>query len=113
MTKSLTKNIFSLFAITAVLFISSSAFAQDAMTAEAAQMSTRGWVAISGAIAIGLAVLGGALAQGRAAAAALEGIARNPASAGKIFTPMLLGLALVESLVIMGFLIAFLIIQKI
>ena len=113
MTKSLTKNIFSLFAITTVLLVSSSAFAEGAMTAEAAQMSTRGWVAISAAMAIGLAVIGGALAQGKAAAAALEGIARNPASAGKIFTPMILGLALVESLVIFALLIAFQLVGKI
>jgi F-type H+-transporting ATPase subunit c len=31
---------------------------------------------------------------------ALEGIARNPGAADKLFTPMLLALALMESLVI-------------
>lgn len=69
--------------------------------------------AISGGIAIGLAVLGGATGQGRAAAAALEGISRNPGAASRIQTPMILGLALIESLVLFAFVIAFLLQGKI
>ena len=37
----------------------------------------------------------------------LEGIARNPNASGKLFTPMILGLALIESLVIYALVIAF------
>jgi len=66
------------------------------------------YLAIGSGLAMGLAALGGALGQGRAAAAALEGIARNPGATNKIFTPMLLGLAFVESLVLFTLLIAFL-----
>ena len=51
-------------------------------------------------IAIALAAVGGTFAQSRAASVALEGIARNPSAADKIMTPMILGLALMESLVI-------------
>lgn len=69
--------------------------------------------AIGAALAIGLAVLGGGLAQGRAAAAALEGISRNPGAAPRIQTPMILGLALIESLVLFAFIIAFLLTGKI
>ena len=43
------------------------------------------------------------MAQGRAAAAAYDGICRNPGAAEKVFTPMILGLALIESLVLLGF----------
>lgn len=61
-------------------------------------------------IAIGfgvpIAVLSGAIGQGKAAAAALEGIARQPEAAGKIQTAMIIGLALIESLVIYALLIA-------
>jgi F-type H+-transporting ATPase subunit c len=64
-------------------------------------------IAIGMALAIGLAALGGGLGQGRAAAAALEGICRNPSAAQKVFTPMLLGLAFIESLVIFALVIAF------
>jgi len=76
-------------------------------------MEGSGILALSAAIAIGLAALGGTLGQSKAAAAALEGIARNPEAQNKIMTPMILALALIESLVIFGFVIAFLIQGKI
>ncbi|MCX8052373.1 MAG: ATP synthase F0 subunit C [Armatimonadetes bacterium] len=53
-----------------------------------------------------IAVLGGAAAQGKAASAALEGIARQPEAAGKIQIAMIIGLALIESLVIYALLIS-------
>ena len=65
------------------------------------------WAAAGAGMAIGLGVLGGGLGQGRAAAAALEGISRNPGAAPRIQTPMILGLALIESLVLLAFVIAF------
>jgi F-type H+-transporting ATPase subunit c len=55
------------------------------------------------ALAFGIAALGGALGQSRAASSALEGISRNPGAYGNIFTPMVLSLALIESLVILAF----------
>ncbi len=75
-------------------------------------MNANSWVVLSAAIAFAAAVLGGTLSQGRAASVALEGIARNPAAADKLQTPMILALALIESLVLFGFGIAFLILQK-
>jgi len=74
---------------------------------EAAAPPANMGVAIAMALAIGLAALGGGLGQGRAAAAALEGICRNPSSSRDVFTPMLLGLAFIESLVIFALVIAF------
>jgi F-type H+-transporting ATPase subunit c len=64
--------------------------------------------AFAAGIGIAIAALGGALGQGRAAAAALDGIARNPNASDKMFTPMILGLALIESLVIYSLLISYL-----
>ena len=58
--------------------------------------------------AVPIAVIGGGLGQGKAAAAALEAIARQPEAAGKIQTAMIIGLALIESLVIYAFVIALL-----
>jgi F-type H+-transporting ATPase subunit c len=69
--------------------------------------SVRTYAAIGAGLAIGLGAIGGALGQGRAAAAALEGISRNPGAAPRIQTPMILGLALIESLVLLSFVIAF------
>lgn len=88
---------------TATTLASVAALAQDA----AMVGSNSGLIAIGAGLAIGLAVLGGTSAQGKAAAAALEGIARNPAAGDKLFTPLILSLALIESLVILAFLVAF------
>jgi F-type H+-transporting ATPase subunit c len=63
----------------------------------------KAYATIGAGIAIGLGAMGGALGQGRAAAAALEGIARTPGAAATIQTPMILGLALIESLVLVAF----------
>ena len=75
-------------------------------------MTDQAWFAISASFAICTAAIGGAIAQGKAASVALEGIARNPAAADKLQTPMILALALIESLVLFGFGIALLILQK-
>ena len=70
-------------------------------------------LAIGAGIAVGVAALGGGIGQGRTAGSAVEGIARNPNASDKIFTPMILGLALIESLVIYGLVIAFMLQAKI
>ncbi len=60
--------------------------------------------AVLGASAVMIAaVLGGTYAQGKAAATTFEGIARNPAAQEKLFVPLIIGMALIESLVILGF----------
>lgn len=87
----------------AVVAVPAAAFAEGA-----AVNSQGGIIAIAAGLAIGLAVVGGALGQGKAISASLDSIGRNPAAAGKLLTPMLLGLALVESLVILAFVIAYL-----
>ena len=69
-------------------------------------MDATGLIAIAAALAIGLGAYGGTQGQGKAAAAALEGIARNPGAQQKIFVPMILSLALIESLVILAFVVA-------
>jgi F-type H+-transporting ATPase subunit c len=84
---------------------SAAAFAQGA--AAPAADNSKGLIAVGAALAIGLAALGGGLGQGRAAAAGLDGIARNPQASGKIFVPMIVALAFIESLVIYGLIIAF------
>jgi F-type H+-transporting ATPase subunit c len=90
---------------TLVTFVATSAFAQQ--DAGSNLNDVKSYAAIGAGFAIGLGVLGGGLGQGRAAAAALEGISRNPGAAAKIQTPMILGLALIESLVLLAFVIAF------
>src|SRR3954447_14263054 len=93
--------------LAAFLMVSMSTVAFAAEEAAGGAMSEKALLGLAAALAIAVAALGGALGQGRAAAAALEGIARNPGAADKLFVPMLLGLALIESLVIYALLIAF------
>ena len=97
------KRIASLFTFFALLCMPALALAAPAAEGGSANQG----VAIAMAVAIGLAALGGGIGQGRAASAALEGICRNPSSSDKVFTPMLLGLAFIESLVIFALVIAF------
>ncbi|EDM77147.1 hypothetical protein PPSIR1_30731 [Plesiocystis pacifica SIR-1] len=70
-------------------------------------------VALAMCLGIGLAALGGALGQGRAAAAAFEGICRNPSSAKEVNTPFILGLAFIESLVIFALVVDLLLLGKV
>jgi F-type H+-transporting ATPase subunit c len=78
-----------------------------AMAAEGNSAGGDAYSSIGAGLAIGLAAFGGSLGQGKTAAAALEGIARNPTARGQVFVPMIIGLALIESLVIYAFLVAF------
>lgn len=93
--------------------MSASAFAEEATTHAAAAATaatgsgSTGMIAVAAAVAISIAVLGGTIGQGLAASAALEGVSRNPAATDKIFTPFILSLALIESLVILAFLVSF------
>jgi F-type H+-transporting ATPase subunit c len=87
------------------LLASTAAFAQGAAAGRAGSAGELG-LAIGAGLAVGLAALGGGLGQGRAASSALDGIARNPQASGKIFTPMIIALALTESLVLLAWLIA-------
>lgn len=69
-------------------------------------------IAFAAGFGIALAAIGGALGQSKAIAAALDGIARNPAASGRIVTPMIIGLAMIESLVIYALLVALLMVFK-
>ena len=60
---------------TALVLVPAMAFAEDA---GANRWEANKWVAASAGFAIGIAALGGTIGQSRAAAAALEGISRNP-----------------------------------
>lgn len=91
-----------------MLVVAAPLYAQEAM----GDLAVMG-IALGAGFAVSLAALGGGIGQGIATSAALEGIARNPNASDKIFTPMIIGLALIESLVIYGLVIAFILQAKI
>ncbi len=105
------KNMLSLLSLVVTTLVASSAFAQEAGAANEYDMKT--WGLLAAGLGMAIAAFGGALGQGKAATAALEGIARNPGASDKLFTPMILGLALIESLVIYSLVISFMILGKV
>jgi F-type H+-transporting ATPase subunit c len=107
-----TKSKLAVASATLVTAFASSAFAQQAAAAAAGGDSRYTGAALAAGFAIGLGALGGTLGQGRAVASALEGISRNPGAASRIMTPMILGLALIESLVLFALVIAFMLQSK-
>ena len=97
--------------IALVLVLTASAvFAQEAATTTAPGNGVR-WGVLAAAFVLGIAAAAGAIGQSRAIVAACEGIARNPGAAGAIRLAMIIGLALIESLVIYALLIAFFVYQ--
>jgi F-type H+-transporting ATPase subunit c len=95
------------FALVSVLMSGMTVFAQAPAAAEHAVDSSVGLKAIAAGVGFAIAVFGGALGQSRIGAAACEGAARNPGAASKIQTMMILGLALIESLVLFALLVVF------
>jgi F-type H+-transporting ATPase subunit c len=91
----------------AVLFLAGSALAQEEAAKVVLSDDVKKWLGLAAGFGIAIASFGGALGQGRAIAAAVEGVARNPGAAGKIFAPTLIvGLALIESLVLYAWIVA-------
>jgi len=90
-------------------------FAGAAMAAEekaGLDPSVKQMVALAAGFGVAIAAFGGALGQARGIASALDGIARNPGASGKIVTPMIIGLAMIESLVIYSLVVSLLLIFK-
>jgi len=65
-----------------------------------------GIIAIAAGIAMGLAALGIALGQGMGLAKGLESIAKQPEASGDIRTTMIVGMAIMETIGVLTFVIA-------
>jgi F-type H+-transporting ATPase subunit c len=86
--------------------------AEEAAPAGGLDPLVKACIAIAAGIGLGIAALGGAIGQGKAVASALDGIGRNPGASGKIMTPMIIGLAMIESLVIYSLVVSLLLFFK-
>lgn len=98
------------FSVLAVALTVIPAFAQAGAGAGSSDndSTVSAYKAIAAGIGFGIAAGLGALGQGKIGASAVEGTARNPSASGKIQTIMILGLALIESLVLFALLVVFL-----
>jgi F-type H+-transporting ATPase subunit c len=102
----MTKKILILLAF--LMIASPMIFAQSPADTSAVAQQHAQWVGISSAFAMALASSLCGLAQGKAIASAVEGMARNPGAAKAIQLAMLIGLAFIESLALYVLLIIFL-----
>ena len=82
-----------------LLGLSSLALAQEAAVATTGMKFFITTVFVAG-FGIAVAAFGGSISQGWSVQKSVEGIARNPEASGKITVTMLIGLAMIESLVI-------------
>lgn len=85
------------FIFMAAFLIAPQAFASDGGAAGGGYNT---YVALGCVIGLGLAAAGGGVGMGSAVSGAVSAMSRNPGFYGRIFTSMLIGLALIESLVI-------------
>ena len=102
-----------LFAVVGILMSGMTVFAQEVAATGVADnaSSVSKYRAIGAGIGFAIAVFGGAIGQSRIGAAACEGAARNPGAAARIQTMMILGLALIESLVLFALLVVFAVVK--
>lgn len=96
MKKTLT---FILLALILVGIMTPMAFAEEAVKSEG-KISYFTMAILACGIAIALASIGPGLGMGFSAGKAVEGIARNPGASGKITMNLIIGLAIMESVVI-------------
>lgn len=96
------------FSVSALLILSTMAFAQGAADNESTVTSSRAIGAGLGLIGFGLAAGLAGIGQGLVGSRAAEGAARNPGAVGSIQTLMIIALALIESLVLFALLLVFL-----
>ncbi|MEE8257269.1 MAG: ATP synthase F0 subunit C [Acidobacteriota bacterium] len=94
-----------IFVALVALFLATPAYAQEA--AGGAAYSTVNWVVLTAGFSMAIASAVCAIAQGRAVAAACEGVARNPGARPAIQFFLILGLVLIESLALYTFAIIF------
>ena len=95
----------------AVLVVAPATFAQGAAPAGKPPINPT-TLAIAAGFGVAVAALGGGLGQGRIAAAACEGIARNPGATAGVRAAMILGLVFVETLTLFTFALGFLLYLK-
>jgi len=99
--------------LTAMLAFLTPALAYAEEGVAAAANNTMGLIAIAAGVGLGIAAGLAGLGQGIATAGGLQGVARNPQASGQIMTLMIIGLALIESLVIYAFVIAIMLTLKV
>lgn len=101
----------ALFTTLLVLGLATLALAADPAAAGKSEgLSFFVYSAVAAGLGIAIAAFGCGIGQGMAVKGAVEGIARNPDSSGKVTVTMLIGLAMIESLSIYALVVSLILI---
>jgi F-type H+-transporting ATPase subunit c len=95
------------FAIVGVLMTAAPALAQGANAAADNDFSVNKYAKLAAGFGFAIAAALAAIGQSRVAAAAAEGVARNPGAGARIQTMMILGLVFIETLVLFTLVVVF------
>ena len=95
------------FVVVGILMSAAPTFAQAAVEAGDNANSVAKYSKIAAGFGFAIAAALAAIGQSRVAAAAAEGVARNPGAGARIQTLMILGLVFIETLVLFTFVIIF------
>jgi len=95
------------FAVVGLLASAAPALAQGGAAAADNAESVNKYKAIAAGLGFALAAALAAIGQSRVAAAAAEGVARNPGAGARIQTMMILGLVFIETLVLFTLVVVF------
>jgi F-type H+-transporting ATPase subunit c len=95
------------FAVVGVLMSAAPALAQAGAVAADNQQSVDKFAKIAAGFGFAIAAALAAIGQSRVAAAAAEGVARNPGAGARIQTMMILGLVFIETLVLFTLVVVF------
>jgi F-type H+-transporting ATPase subunit c len=95
------------FAVVGVIAMAAPTFAQAANAAADNAESVNKYKALAAGFGFAIAAALAAIGQSRVAAAAAEGVARNPGAGARIQTLMILGLVFIETLVLFTLVIVF------
>ncbi len=94
------------FSVLALALLAIPAMAQGAGAADN-ESTVNSYKALAAGLGFGIAAGLGGIGQGLIGSRAVEGAARNPGAAGTVQTMMIIGLALIESLVLLALVIVF------
>jgi F-type H+-transporting ATPase subunit c len=94
------------FSVLTLALMAIPAMAQGAGAADNAS-TVDSYKALAAGLGFGIAAGLGGIGQGLIGSRAVEGAARNPGAAGTVQTMMIIGLALIESLVLLALVIVF------
>lgn len=95
------------FAVVGVLMSAAPVLAQAGTVAADNDFSVNKYAKLAAGFGFAIAAALAAIGQSRVAAAAAEGVARNPGAGARIQTMMILGLVFIETLVLFTFVIVF------